>query len=158
MRAPLAAFNMKKTILLVEDSKIQKLAGEKILLKAGYLVLFASDGEEGIRLAQECSPDLVLLDLMLPGIDGEQVLYSLKRDARTECIPVIIVSQVVPSQSVRLKAAGAADYFQKSRFLEDVTGELAFLAMIERVLRESAERNKAGSNAPVIARRQGASG
>ena len=149
---------MKKTILLVEDSKIQKLASERILLKAGYLVLFADDGEEGLRLAQECIPDLILLDLLLPGIGGEQVLYSLKRDARTEQIPVIIVSEVVPGQSVRLKAAGAADYFQKSRFLEDVTGETAFLAMIGTVLRESGERSKARSKDSPNVRRQGASG
>ena len=59
---------MKKTILLVEDSKVQKLANERILFKAGYLVLFAGDGEEALRLARESVPDLVLLDLLLPGI------------------------------------------------------------------------------------------
>ncbi len=149
---------MKKTILLVEDSKVQKLASERILLKAGYLVLFAADGEEGLRLARESVPDLVLLDLVLPGIAGEQVLYCLKRDARTEQIPVIIVSQVAPAQSAHLKAVGAADYFEKSRFLEEVTGEAAFLAMINRVLRESEGRSKAENKDSPIARRQGASG
>ncbi len=143
---------MKKTILLVEDSKVQKLAGERILLKAGYLVLFADDGEEGLRLAHECIPDLILLDLLLPGIGGEQVLYSLKRDARTEHIPVIIVSEVVPGQSAQLRAAGAADYFQKSRFL-DVSGETAFLAMIDAVLRKSGERTDAGKQMALGARR-----
>ena len=61
---------MKKTILLVEDSKVQKLACERVLFKAGYLVLFAGDGEEALRLARESVPDLVLLDLLLPGIGG----------------------------------------------------------------------------------------
>src|ERR1700686_4278389 len=56
---------MEKTILLVEDSKVQKLANERILFKAGYLVLFAGDGEEALRLARESVPDLVLLDLLL---------------------------------------------------------------------------------------------
>jgi CheY-like chemotaxis protein len=147
---------MKKTILLVEDSKIQKLASERILLKAGYLVLFAADGEEGLRLARESVPDLVLLDLVLPGIAGEQVLYCLKRDARTKGIPVIVVSQVAPAQSAHLKAVGAADYFEKSRFLEEVTGETAFLAMINRVLRESEGQRKAENKDSPIARRQGA--
>ena len=50
---------MIKRILLVEDSKVQKLAGEKILHRAGYLVLLASDGEEGLRLARESRPDLI---------------------------------------------------------------------------------------------------
>jgi hypothetical protein len=49
---------MKKTILLVEDSKVQKLACERVLFKAGYLVLFAGDGEEALRLARESVPDL----------------------------------------------------------------------------------------------------
>jgi len=147
---------MKKTILLVEDSKVQKLASERILLKAGYLVLFAADGEEGLRLARESVPDLVLLDLVLPGIAGEQVLYCLKRDARTKEIPVIVVSQVAPAQSAHLKAVGAADYFEKSRFLEEVTGETAFLAMISRVLRESEGQRKTETKDSPIARRQGA--
>ena len=149
---------MKKTILLVEDSKFQKLASEKILLKAGYLVLFADDGEEGLRLAGECLPDLILLDLLLPGIGGEQVLYSLKGDARTEHIPVIIVSQVAPAQTSILKAAGAADYFEKSRFQEEFTGEAAFLTMINKVLRGSEERSKAGNRDSLVGRSQGASG
>jgi CheY-like chemotaxis protein len=148
---------MKKTILLVEDSKFQKLASERILLKAGYLVLFADDGEEGLRLAGECIPDLILLDLLLPGIGGEQVLYSLKGDRRTAYIPVIIVSQVAPAQTAILKAAGAADYFEKSRFQEEFTGEAAFLAMIDRVLRDSAGGSKAANDHPLIARRRGAS-
>jgi CheY-like chemotaxis protein len=145
---------MKKTILLVEDSKLQKVASERILLKAGYLVLFADDGEEGLRLAGECIPDLILLDLMLPGIGGEQVLHSLKNDGRTEHIPVIIVSQVAPAQTAILKAAGAADYFEKSRFQEEFTGATAFLAMISKVLGEDAQGSKAGDLQ--IARSQGA--
>jgi len=132
---------MKKTILLVEDSKVQKLAAERILLKAGYLVLLAGDGEEALSLARESIPDLVLLDLMLPGVGGEEVLYSLKRDSRTEHIPVIVVSHLPPTNFANLKAAGAAEYFHKSRFLEDDEGQAAFLGMIDRVLRESEARN-----------------
>ena len=88
---------MKKTILLVEDSKVQKLALERILFKAGYLVLLAGDGEEALSLARESVPDLVLLDLLLPGVGGEEVLYALKRDANTEQIPVIVVSHLPPT-------------------------------------------------------------
>src|SRR5258706_10589157 len=101
---------MKKTLLLVEDSKVQKLAGERILLRAGYLVLLASNGEEGLQLARESRPDLILLDLRLPGIEGEEVLHGLKRDPLTRLIPVIIVSDLADSNSAKLKAAGAADY------------------------------------------------
>ena len=144
---------MKKTILLVEDSKVQKLALERILFKAGYLVLLAGDGEEALSLARESVPDLVLLDLMLPGVGGEEVLYALKRDSRTEQIPVIVVSHLPPTNFAQLKAAGAAEYFHKSRFLEDDEGEVAFLGMIDRVLRESEGRNQAGKPLALVARR-----
>src|SRR6266542_299183 len=98
---------MKHTILLVEDSKVQKLAGQRILHRAGYLVLLASDGEEGLRLAREGAPDLILLDLRLPGVDGEEVLQILKRDRITRPIPVIVVSDLAPDNSAELLAAGA---------------------------------------------------
>ncbi len=144
---------MKKTLLLVEDSKVQKLAGERILTRAGYLVLLASNGEEGLRLAQESRPDLILLDLRLPGIDGEEVLYALKIDRLTRPIPVIIVSDLAESNAAKLRAAGAADYFEKSRFLADQAGEAIFLKMIERVIRDS----EATTKPTALARSQGAS-
>lgn len=133
---------MKKTILLVEDSKVQKLASARILLKAGYLVLFAGDGEEALHLVGESVPDLILLDLQLPGIGGEEVLDTLKRDPRTKQIPVIVVSHLPPTNSDQLKAAGAADYMQKSTFLENVEGEADFLGTIDKVLRKPVGQNE----------------
>ena len=147
---------MKKTILLIEDSKIQKLAGERILHRAGYLVLLASDGEEGLLLARESGPDLVLLDLRLPGIDGEEVLRDLKLHSLTRQIPVIIVSDLAPTNSAALIAAGAADYYEKSRFLADASGEAGFLDVIARVLRESEEMIESKKKISPLARRQGA--
>ena len=133
---------MKHTILLVEDSKLQKLACEKILHSAGYLVLYAPDGEESLRLAQESVPDLILLDLLLPGIGGEEVLYALKRNPRTERIPVIVLSSLPATKSVELKQAGAADYFEKVRLTDHAGGEAAFLATIDRVLGAKSDRRK----------------
>ena len=143
---------MKKTILLIEDSKVQKLAGERMLLKAGYLVLTAGDGAEGLRLARESVPDLVLLDMLLPEIGGEEILGALKGNPRTEQIPVIIVSHLPPADIAKLKAVGAAEYFHKSRFLEGEGGEIVFLSMIEKVLLEVARRKDAGARIAVGAR------
>src|SRR5947199_4349217 len=103
---------MKKTILLVEDSKIQKLACEKILHKAGYLLLFAFDGEEALRPSQESVTDLVLLDLLLPKVGGEEVLRGLKGNPMTARVQVIILSSLPATNSKALKAAGAAEYFE----------------------------------------------
>lgn len=149
---------MKQTILLIEDSRIQKLASEKMLLRAGYLVLWANNGEEGLGLARESVPDLILLDLLLPGISGEEVLHALKLDECTRKIPVIVVSHVSASASAQLVAAGAAEYFEKSRFQEDEEGEAAFLRTIDRVLREKGEQNKAAKTISLVARSQRASG
>jgi hypothetical protein len=56
----------KMKILLIEDSKFQRIANERVLVKAGYSVIHAGDGEEGLRVAREDIPDLILLDMMLP--------------------------------------------------------------------------------------------
>jgi CheY-like chemotaxis protein len=139
---------MKKTILLVEGSKVQKRASERILLKAGYLVLFAGDGEEALRLARESAPDLVLLDLL--NITGDrrrrgpahtQARSAYRADSGDCRQPS---STLPPTNSDQLNAAGAADYLEKSR-LED-EGEAVFLGTIKRVLRESEERNEEGTH------------
>jgi CheY-like chemotaxis protein len=142
---------MKKTILLVEDSKVQKLASEKILHKAGYLLLFAADGEEALQLAQESVPDLILLDLLLPGIGREEVLFARKREPSTKLIPVIVLSRLPPTKSAELKAAGAADYFEKSRLTDHPDGEAAFLSTIDAVLRESVRVNGVRKHVPLAA-------
>lgn len=147
---------MKHTVLLVEDSKVQKLVGQQILHRAGYLVLLASDGEEGLRLARESLPDIILLDLRLPGIDGEDVLKILKRDRLTRPIPVIVVSDLAPTNSAELLAAGAADYFEKSRFMSDPLGEAVFLDMIDRATRDAEALRNGSKTTPPLVRRQGA--
>ena len=65
-------------ILLIEDSKFQRIANERALVKAGYEVMHAGDGEEGLRVAHESIPDLILLDMMLPKVSGLDVLRILK--------------------------------------------------------------------------------
>jgi two-component system, cell cycle response regulator DivK len=127
---------------------VQKLATERILHRAGYLVLFAENGEEALRLAGECVPDLVLLDLLLPGISGEEVLYELKRNHKTQRIPVIVLSQLSADNSGRLQAAGAASYFEKSRLTRDGGGDAALLAMIDEALCESESARAATEKQP----------
>jgi CheY-like chemotaxis protein len=148
---------MKRTVLLVEDSRLQKQAIETILFRAGYLVLLASDGEEGLQLARESRPELILLDLRLPGIDGEEVLRVLKQESRTKQIPVIIISDLAEASFAKLRAAGAADYFPKSRLLGAEDGEGAFLAVIDRVVRQSESDGPVRSIGPeMLARSHGA--
>jgi two-component system cell cycle response regulator DivK len=128
---------MKSTVLLVEDSQIQKLANERILTRAGYLVLLAGDGEDALRLAREAGPDLVLLDMNLPRLGGAEVLRTLKQNRATAAIPVIVLSQLSKADEAKVRAAGAAGYFEKSKLAGDVVGEAQLVELIKKTLRES---------------------
>jgi twitching motility two-component system response regulator PilH len=130
---------LKPTILLVEDSPVQKLANEKILITAGYLVLIAVDGPEAVRLAREANPDLMLLDLVLPKLSGVEVLQTMKRDPATATIPVIVLSQLPQENEAELKRAGAAGYFTKSRLAQGAAGQVELVDLIEKTLRQTRE-------------------
>lgn len=136
---------MNKTVLLVEDSKVQKLQNERILHKAGYSVLTADDGEQALRLAHEKIPDLILLDMLLPKLGGPEVLHALKQDQTTARIPVIVLSSLSQTNSAKLKGEGAADYFEKSRLTADELGAEAFVETVARVLRQSEAKNAAAA-------------
>lgn len=102
------------TILLVEDSKMLRITSTRALVKAGYEVITAADGEEALRMAHEHTPHLILLDMMLPKITGLDVLRGLKSDARTRDIPVIVLSGLSQANGDKLIKEGAAAFFEKS--------------------------------------------
>lgn len=108
---------MAKKILIIEDDKfLRELIAQK-LLKEGYDVIWAIDGEEGVKKAIEEKPDLVLLDLILPGIDGFEVLAKIKEDSVISEAPVIILSNLGQKDDVeRGINLGASDYLIKAHF------------------------------------------
>jgi len=121
------------TVLLVEDSKLLRLAGERALHRAGYQVLAAADGEQALHMARENHPHVILLDMMLPKIGGLDVLRALKSDAQTKDIPVVVLSSLAQANEAKLLAEGAAAFFEKSeRMLQDDYSEL--LRKVESVL------------------------
>jgi len=81
-----------KKILLVEDDRFLRRACEASLRQRGFTVVPAMDGEEGLRLARGETPDLILLDLLMPRLPGIEVLRALKADAATKGIPVLVLS------------------------------------------------------------------
>jgi DNA-binding response OmpR family regulator len=104
----------KKTVIVIEDDK--DIAGllRYNLEKIGVDSLLAYDGEEALRLLKENLPDLILLDLMLPKIDGYELLGAIKENALLAGVPVVIVSaKVNPGAIVKGFRMGAADYFPK---------------------------------------------
>jgi CheY-like chemotaxis protein len=107
--------NTPARILLVEDDRILRRAGEVVLSKKGYEVVVAVDGEEALAKVREHKPDLILLDVMMPKLDGFEVLTRLKDDPATRDIPVIMLSNLSEASEIK-KAAdrGAQAYLVKS--------------------------------------------
>ncbi|MGH9544306.1 MAG: response regulator [Terriglobales bacterium] len=128
----------RTTVLLVEDNKIQKLANERLLHKAGYTVLNAADGEEALRLARETVPDIILLDMLLPKLGGLEVLRALRGNPPTARIPVLVFSSLPQANEVKLQEEGAAGYFEKSRLADcPAAAERALIELIEDIVRKS---------------------
>ena len=117
-------------ILLVDDSRLIRTMNERTLQKAGYQVTIASDGEEGLRLAIENKPDLIILDMMLPKLSGLDVLRALRKNACTASTPVMVVSSLPESNRDKLINEGATAYFEKGLFAAE-NGPQAFLGAVQ---------------------------
>jgi CheY-like chemotaxis protein len=121
-------------ILVIEDSRFLRTAIERALSKIGHAVTGIADGEEGLRLARTSLPDIILLDMMLPGMDGTGVLRKLKQDASTAQIPVVVLTGLSQKNEAKLKQEGAAAYIAKSTLdLEKSTNVLSLA--VETLLR-----------------------
>lgn len=106
----------KTKILIVEDDELMSRMYQTKLTFDGYDVLTAFDGESGLAMAGKELPDLILLDVMMPKMDGLQVLEKLKADTKTKNIPVIILTNLGGMKSPEVKGMelGAVDYLIKS--------------------------------------------
>lgn len=108
---------MAKTILVIEDDKFLRELISRKLKEEGFDIVEAIDGEEGIKKVKEVKPDLILLDLILPGIDGFEVLSQMREKLNLSSIPVIILSNLGQKEDIEkgLKM-GAIDYLIKAHF------------------------------------------
>jgi len=121
---------MKKTILVVEDEEDILALLHFNLIKAGYEVDCAAHGEEALKAVTAKSPDLILLDLMLPGIDGLEICHRLRNDDTTKEIPIIMLTARGEEQDVvRGLELGADDYVTKPFSIK------VLLARVQTVLR-----------------------
>jgi len=122
-------------VLLVDDSKFLRMASERALSRAGYEVSTAADGEEGLKVANDQLPDIILLDMLLPKISGPDVLKALKANPATKDIPVIVLSSLSQKNEEKLLNEGAAAYFEKYTLELDKSSD-RLAATIETVLRQ----------------------
>jgi two-component system, cell cycle response regulator DivK len=102
------------TILVVEDNALNLKLVRDVLRHAGFHVVEATTGEEGVRLAEEVDPDLVLMDLQLPGIDGTEALRRLRSSDRHRSVPVVALTAfAMDGDRQRAEQDGFDDYIEK---------------------------------------------
>jgi CheY-like chemotaxis protein len=102
---------MPQTILVADDSEVFRVLEARILSARGYQIIHAANGAEALRKTIEDKPDLVLLDVQMPVMDGVQVLSALKKDPKTKPIPVIVVTTLGRDTDREILLEGGADGF-----------------------------------------------
>lgn len=116
----------KKKILIVEDDSILQKALLEFLTAEGFETMSALDGEEGVKIGKEKKPDLILLDIVLPKMDGYEVLKAMKADESTKKIPIILLTNLGSLNDVeKALDLGATTYLIKADYkLEEVTKKI----------------------------------
>ncbi|MCH7606075.1 MAG: response regulator transcription factor [Chloroflexi bacterium] len=129
---------MASTILILEDDPNTVEIVQLYLLRDGHNVLWASDGLEGLRMARESHPDLVVLDLMLPGMSGMEVCRTLREESN---VPVVMLTARVEEED-RLAGldAGADDYMTKPFSPRELAARIR--AVLRRTARDAVERSQ----------------
>jgi DNA-binding response OmpR family regulator len=108
-----------RTILLVEDNATQALHLQALLEQEGLTALWARDGRSGIKMARRESPDLIVLDVQMPGMNGFEVCQELKGRQDTAAIPIIMFTRHDDPDVVLMGLqAGAVDYIPKDAFAD----------------------------------------
>ncbi|MEK7071765.1 MAG: response regulator, partial [Patescibacteria group bacterium] len=117
--------NMKKILLIEDEQALQKTVGDR-LSQEGYEIISALDGEIGLNLANAKKPDLILLDLILPKIQGLDVLKKLKETKETKEIPVIILTNLEEMEKInKALELGATAYLVKANYsLEELVEKI----------------------------------
>ncbi|QEL66456.1 type IV pilus response regulator [Oryzomicrobium terrae] len=117
-----------KKILVVDDSPTERAFLTEILTKAGYQIVTAENGEEGITKAKSEHPDLVLMDVVMPGLNGYQATRTLTRDEDTKNIPVIVcTSKGQETDKIWGLRQGALDYLVKPVKADELLAKIAAL-------------------------------
>ena len=105
---------MTKRILIIEDEEDNRAIMRDLLITAGYNLIEAVDGEEGVKLAQRERPDLILMDIQLPILDGYEATRRIRASAELKSVPIIAVtSYALRGDDAKARAAGCDSYVAK---------------------------------------------
>jgi len=134
--SPLADAN-GASILVIEDDPIQRLAVVGILQRVGYRVLWAIDGEQGLEMARQSRPDLIVCDVVMPGMNGYQLVTALRQEAGLSEVPVILLTTMTERAQVRVgMTSGADDYLAKPINAPELREAVASLLARRKARRE----------------------
>jgi two-component system, cell cycle response regulator DivK len=115
-------------ILIVEDNEMNRDMLSRRLARRGYSVSIAVDGQTGLRMASTEPPDLILMDVTLPDVDGLEITRRLKADKRTSRVPIIVLTaRAMASDREEAFAAGSDDYDVKPVEMERLLGKMRAL-------------------------------
>jgi twitching motility two-component system response regulator PilH len=117
-----------KTILIVDDSPTERLILSETLIRNGYQVIIAENGEDGVEKARKHQPNLIIMDVVMPGLNGYQATRTLTRDETTKHIPVIVcTSKGQETDRIWGLRQGAVDYVVKPVDAQDLLSKIAAL-------------------------------
>jgi CheY-like chemotaxis protein len=130
----------ERTVLYIEDSEASQRLVERLMQRRpGVRLLLAASGQQGLEMARQQRPDLILLDIHLPDMEGTELLPALRQDPRIGPVPVIVVSaEMEPQLPAQLLAGGAQAYLQKPLSFAE------FFTAIDAVLARSRARSAGG--------------
>jgi len=139
-----------RRILVVEDNPLNLKLVRDVLQVAGYDVIEAHTGEEGLRLAREDPPDLVLMDLQLPGIDGTETLHRLRKDGLGRDVLVVAVTAFAMAEDrERAALAGFDGYVEKPISVRGLPGQIeAFLSGASEATGKTPQASEATGKTP----------
>ena len=121
-----------KTILFIDDNPVDRTLVDRLLTKYDFNILLAANAKDGMKIAEEQRPDLILLDILLPGISGIEVCKRLKSKPLTAAIPVIFYTSIdTPKHLIDYTSYGAIDYVQKTTPSEILVRRIRYLLEVE---------------------------
>lgn len=122
-----------KTVLIIDDDATLRETYQMIFQDKGYTALTAKDGRSGIDAAGEHKPDIIILDLMMPGMNGKEVLAEIKSNAELKSIPVIVSTALIEDlEQVDVKSLGAEAYTVKTQIEPN-----DLVALVKKVLHKT---------------------
>jgi two-component system chemotaxis response regulator CheY len=114
---------MSKIVLTVDDSRMMREMLAKVLREAGFDVVQAEDGLEGVRMLRECSPDVIITDINMPRMDGYGFIEAVRQDAEHRAKPILVLStESDPAKKNRARLAGATGWIVKPFSADSLVG------------------------------------